>query len=179
MSFKARQDVLMSIEYIRMLAADSQGLESMVYELGKAKFGSVSSACVAAVRSEKQGTPVRTTIEKIVQGKGDSSRKRLFSALISDNAVELDLLVNDLVEEQKRSVDGFLEKLNTFSTWLLFLVLAPIVIVMLQMISDLINDFPEDTKILDLQIAPIFGDMVLACCFVLILVVMFIISLRK
>lgn len=125
-------ELLVAIEYTKILFASNYAVESVLYDLEKKKFGSVTKAARNVVGTIKSG---KTAQEALLAEKGKNHNKNMqayLSALSSESSADISRRLTDIgkhiVAEKKLYVETFMDNLKSKIGWLVTLMALPLLV---------------------------------------------------
>jgi hypothetical protein len=132
-------DLLVAIEYIKVLFTSNYGLESVIYDISNKKFGHVTGMAKSALSHVRGGKTLQESL--MIEKAANQNKNMLYfiSALggvsTQDILRRLDDVGKHIIAEKKIYVDNFIDNLKAKMGWIIMLAALPLLIYFLTELS--------------------------------------------
>lgn len=139
-------DLLVSIEYVKVLYACNFAIESIIHDISNQKFGTVTQAAKSIEENVRKGKNMTTAILTEKNRWKNKNMISFLSVLASSSARDvtnqLTYITNHIIAEKKLNVDNFLEDLGRKLNVFIILMIVPLIaFFLIEMSGDVIRDF--------------------------------------
>jgi hypothetical protein len=132
-------DLLVAIEYTKVLFACNYGVESVIYDLSNKRFGHVTDLAKKVLRKINSG---KTMNESLLDEKAATSNKNMkyfIDALGGTSTRDITTRLTDvgkhIIAEKKLYVENFIDNLKIKMNWLIVLMALPMLVYFLSELS--------------------------------------------
>ena len=144
-------DLLVAIEYAKVLFACNYGVESVIYDLSNKKFGHVTDLAKSVLTKVNSG---KTMKESLLDEKTATSNKNMryfIDALGGTSTRDITRKLTDvgkhIIAEKKLYVDNFIDNLKTKINWFVVLMALPMLVYfLLELSTDVFTGFTPQLK---------------------------------
>jgi hypothetical protein len=147
MSRRLGEDVIVASEYARILFKNQEGLETVAYELSRARLGKISRVFRSVIRKEKNGIPVRKSLEKLSHSDHHPYIKRFASHMAAETHIEVNLaqLSDSVMVDENLSIERLTRRLELVSNAMLLLPHVPILLPLIDLVNNSLTQMPEES----------------------------------
>ena len=141
-------DVLISIEYVKILLDCKYGTESIIHALAGQRFGAASRVTRTILKKVKQGIPIDDAFPQATMGIEHKNLASFFLVLRAEPGTNvtrrLTELSNRIVKQTTLTVDTLIDSMKVNLNRLMMIMTAPLFIFFLALIEDAlgIGDLP-------------------------------------
>lgn len=165
-------NIIMSIEFIKILYNSGNDVETIITALSKENFGEISFQSRNILKEMKSGLSTEDALSKAVRNSSTKNTKNLFAALVNPgpnvNQILTDLSQH-IIQDKQLFISSLEQKINNYVNWILLLQAIPIVLYALEIFKGL-GDFSIFDSFL---FTPKFRIAVLACDAIVIFFLLF------
>jgi len=133
-------DIIMSIEFIQIMFNSGNDIETVITQLSREKFGTVTHETKKILSDMQGGLSTEDALSKAVRETKSKNMKNLFASLVTPgpNINEiLGDLSNHIIRDKQLFIQALEMKINNFVGWLLVIQVAPIVVYSLEIFKDI------------------------------------------
>jgi hypothetical protein len=166
-------DILLSIEYVKLLLKNNKGSETIVYELARQNFGEVSNHFKKIISKKNV-----SIFDALKNSKTHPYIKELCLAIIASriSKQKLSNLSKKVIEDKETETKAIAKNIDAASNWFILLPFVPVLMILIDLLNTTFQSLPVESGLTNIVIPEEIKPIILAVG--LVVLVTLILSLK-